>query len=299
MRESDAMAQNINEPVAVLQRSGVGTSVDSWAVLAEDTPVFAAGDSSAAARVAAAILDDAREIRRAYEEEMLSMNVNPRMLELHELLHDAERHSLAAQRHGVECLTARLRDDSSSVAQISAQTFEKTQLAAVALGDAFRLIDAANTPGERALEIPPQVPAERIDVLDDSESERRAARADRARRIRPVPEQIPSVAQPRQRSLTDQPWQRRNARDEKTEARPSNPTVEQPAQPHSTDIVATRGLSTVGFSEAVQLEVLASSESRARDSPAQMWLYRALIVVLVALIAVGLWLLLSDNAFIG
>ena len=94
------MAQNINKPGAVLQRSGVGTSVDSWAVLAEDTPVFAAGDSSAAARVAAAILDDAREIRGAYEEEMLSMNVNPRMLELHELLHDAERHSLALNASG-------------------------------------------------------------------------------------------------------------------------------------------------------------------------------------------------------
>ena len=206
------MAQNINEPVAVLQRSAVGASVDSWAVLAHDTPVFARGDSSAAARVAAAILDDARKIRRAYEEEMLSMNVNQRMLELHELLHDAERYSLAAQRHGVECLTARLRDDTSLVEQISAQTFEKTQLAAAAVGDALRLIDAVNTPSESPSEVPPEVPVERIDVLDDSESERRAARADRARRIRPVPEQAPSVAQPRQRSSPMSRGRRRNAR---------------------------------------------------------------------------------------
>ena len=297
------MAQKINEPVGVIQRSGVGRSVDAWAVLAEDTPVFARGDASAAARVAAAVLDDARKARREYEEEMASVDVDSRMLELHEYLHDAERYGLAAQRHGVECLTARLRGDTSFVEQISAQTFEKTQLAAEALGNALNLIESGITPREVPLEMPPEVPRERIDVVDDPESERRQARAHRARRLRPIPEKTPPVTQPRQYSLAHEPpWPPQKTRVKEAEAEaspPPIPTVESPAPSVSPDVIAARELSTPGSSHGAQLEVLATSKMGVKDSPAQLWLYRGLVVVLVMLIAVGLWLLLSDNSFIG
>jgi len=304
------MVQNTNEPVEVMQRSGVGSSVNSWAALADDTPVFARGDASAAARVAAVILDDARKIRRMYEKQMMSRNVDSRMLELHELLHDAERYGLAAQRHGVECLTARLRDDTSLVEQISAQTFEKTQLAARALADALNLIGSATREvslDETAMaaaspDATPDTRTERLDVLDEPESERRAARADRARRIRPVPEQAPPLTHSRQYSLGDEPWPARNAQEEEeAEAEASDrtdPTVELLAMPVSIDVIDGE-LSTPESAEAGQLEVLGSSEKRAPGSPTQVWLYRGLVVVLVALIALGLWLLLSDNSFIG
>lgn len=301
------MVQKTNEPIGVIQRSDIGRSVDAWAVLAENTPVFASGDASAAARVAAAILDDARKIRREYEEQMASADVDSNMLELHEYVHDAERYGLAAQRHGVECLTARLRGDTLLVEQISAETFEKTQLASEALGNALNLVEGVPTPGEVPLEMPPEVPRERIDVVDDPESERRQARAHRARRLRPIPEKSPPVTQPRQYSLTQQPpWPPRNPRPklrlretEAAESPPPIPTIEPPVQSVSTDVIVARELSTPDSSQAAQLEVLATSRMGVKDSTAQMWLYRGLVVVLVALIAIGLWLLLSDNSFIG
>lgn len=98
-------------------------SVRAWVELRDSTPDPTACDTSDAALVAAAVLADVREVRDSHGEVILDTPAGSAGRRLVNELNSIERLALAAQRLGVEALTARLRYDHDLMATACADMF--------------------------------------------------------------------------------------------------------------------------------------------------------------------------------
>ena len=190
-------------------------------------------DTAEMARVAADLLTDARRLRGLHGEKIVVAPSGSPEHELHVNLHACERAALAAQRRGVEALTARLRNDADLLASISAaaltdlEASARSLLGASSLSDQLLAADASSdggppppptlADGELVVDLtgdaadvevrpasPPDLaPAEELDDAASSLASanweaRRAAileRVERARRPEPEPEAGSDLAQ--------------------------------------------------------------------------------------------------------
>jgi hypothetical protein len=120
-------------------------------------------DTTDVARVAAELLTDARQVRGMHSDAIVVAPSESAEHELHVNLHACERAALAAQRRGVEALTARLRNDDDLLDDVSTQAFAdleasaRSLLAAASLSDQLRSAVAIDGP-------PPPPPMQQIDL---------------------------------------------------------------------------------------------------------------------------------------
>ena len=109
-------------------------SVSAWAQLRDATGDPSSCDPSEAALVAAAVLADVRAVRDQHGHELMDSAAGTSTRQLANTLNSIERLALAAQRLGVEALTARLRYDLAGVEQRSADMYWHLSEAADILG---------------------------------------------------------------------------------------------------------------------------------------------------------------------
>ncbi len=98
-------------------------------------------DTADMARVAGEFLTDARRLRGLHGDAIVVAPTGSAEHELHVNLHACERSALAAQRRGVEALTARLRSDDELLASISTAAMADLESAAQSLLGASSLSD--------------------------------------------------------------------------------------------------------------------------------------------------------------
>lgn len=151
------------------QTSDIGQllSVRAWVELRDSTPDPAACDTSDAALVAAAVLADVRAVRDSHGEVILDTPAGSAGRRLANELNSVERLALAAQRLGVESLTARLRYDQDLMATSCADMFWHLSEAAELLNglEDLRASALAEADGDR-LSVVDVEPDDQLDVID-------------------------------------------------------------------------------------------------------------------------------------
>lgn len=253
------------------------SAIEAWVGLHERTPDVHAGDTTAAARLAATILAEARALRARFSDRMFTFAVEPGVLELQDLLHQTEKNALAAQRHGVESLTARLRNDDENVRDIAARAFDRLDDAAVALQRSLAVADALTGSTGRD-----NTKVHRITYADPAAE--LIPPTEPMRRRRPIPE---SRDQPKH-AAGSYPLHAVLPEPERDD-QPVEPPVEGEQRKMSTALVRRN----------TDLVAVDSSSAPGVYSVRQLWRLRLLAAVLVGLVILGLWLLLSDNALTG
>ncbi len=128
-------------------------------------------DTADMARVAGEFLTDARRLRGLHGDAIVVAPTGSAEHELHVNLHACERSALAAQRRGVEALTARLRSDNELLASISAAAMTDLESSARALLGASSLSDQllASEASDGTLPPPPSMEDGEI-VVDVTDS---------------------------------------------------------------------------------------------------------------------------------
>lgn len=327
------MAQQTDDETTATGVRARLSSLDDWALLSQRTPNPAQGDTSSAARLAAAMLDDTRKLRTRFGDQMLDIGARPEALRLHELLHLAERNALAAQRHGVESLTARLRNDDDAVREIAIKTFDRVEQAADALRAGGLLADELAGPDVPTLIDDTLAPVVEVDEDPDPglgsnsspgndpdldlDADRVSARLQRATSMRPtkpIPEQpaTPSTDSFEYEPVTD--WPAWTAHESSIDRPTNNRTEETNGATRSADepvapveliaepVVDSGDTGAFGrVAAGAVLEVLDedASEKIAQQIRQRRALDLIMVFVLLALIALGLWLLLSGSSFVG
>ncbi len=116
-------------------------SLASFRALSTTLAAHDRADTADMARVAGEFLTDARRLRGLHGDAIVVAPTGSAEHELHVNLHACERSALAAQRRGVEALTARLRSDDELLASISTAAMSDLESSARALLGASSLSD--------------------------------------------------------------------------------------------------------------------------------------------------------------
>lgn len=174
--------------------------VHRWRSVRDRTPDPGRLDTAVAASIAAEMLNECRVLRRRFGDLMFGVDSEPRALRLHELLHLTERHALAAQRHGVEALTARLRSDEQAADDVARELFDRVEAAAGMLSESLILADLlSSVTRDHLVDGPARVGSDGSGFPSSADAERvveRMERADRMRRHRPIPDTFATTPAP-------------------------------------------------------------------------------------------------------
>ena len=159
---------DITEPMASPAHHAALPSLTAFRALSTQRAADGQADTAEMARVAADLLTDARRLRGLHGEKIVVAPSGSPEHELHVNLHACERAALAAQRRGVEALTARLRNDTDLLASISSaaltdlESSARSLLGASSLSDQLLAADASSDGGPP----PPPLLAEGELVVD-------------------------------------------------------------------------------------------------------------------------------------